>query len=342
MASYSHAPSHQHYKSALHALKYLYSTADYGISFHSDASNTIQAFNHFPHYHNKEAYSDAASPAPGDCHRLTAFSDACWGGQIRNSVQDGTPLEPFKLGSMSGFLICRTGEPLAWKAIRQDQTALSSSAAEIIATNACTTELDSIINRAQDLDMADAYKCITIYNDNQAAVDWAALCTNKGTKHINLRKNYVRERHQRGITKVTHTPGDINVSDLFTKELKDAAHFRQCRDSFMVSKAVFNHHGCIVPSDHQSKDDLPFYSVQSKTTLEASRPPQPRRKMTARRSLAQASVQHYSHGYRYHNRYHQVTKISYHSWRSHSGQGGDETRGRGESQTFHESDSGLC
>jgi hypothetical protein len=62
LASYSNCPSHQHYKSALHVLKYLYSTADYGISFHSDASNTIQAFNHFPHHHDKEAYSDATPP----------------------------------------------------------------------------------------------------------------------------------------------------------------------------------------------------------------------------------------------------------------------------------------
>jgi hypothetical protein len=225
LAFYSHAPSHQHYKLALHALKYLYSTADYGISFHSDASNTIQAFNHFPNYHDKEAYSDAAPPAPGDCHKLTAFSDACWGSQIGNAIPDGTPLELFKLRSMSGFLICRTGGPLAWKATRQDQIALSSCVAEIIATNECTTELDSIINRAQDLDMQDAYECITFYNDNQAAVDWAALCTNKGAKHINLCENYIRERHQSGVTRVTHIPGIINASDLFTKELKDAAHF---------------------------------------------------------------------------------------------------------------------
>jgi hypothetical protein len=78
-------------------------------------------------------------------------------------------------------------------------------------------------------------------------------------------QNYVRERHQCGITKVTHIPGVINASALFTKELKDAAHFRQCRDTFMVSKAVFDHHGCIVPSHHQTKEDLPFYSLQSKT-----------------------------------------------------------------------------
>jgi hypothetical protein len=190
--------------------------------------------------------------------------------------------------------------------------------------------------------MADAYKRIMIYNDNQAAVDWAARSMNKGTKHINLHENYIRKCHQHGIIKVSHIPSVINTSDLFTKELKDAAHFCQCRDSFMVSKAVFDRHGCIVPSHHQSKDDLPFYSVQSKTTLEASHPLQPRRKMTTRRSLAQASIQHYSHGYCYDNRYHAVTKISYHSWHSHSGQGGDKTRGRGKSQTFHKSDSGLC
>jgi hypothetical protein len=91
--------------------------------------------------------------------------------------------------------------------------------------------------------MKDAYERTTVYNDNQAAVDWAAACTNKGTKHLNLRENYVRELHQNGTMKVTHIPGIINASDLFTKELKDAAHFRRCRDSMMVSKANFDRCG---------------------------------------------------------------------------------------------------
>jgi hypothetical protein len=328
LASYMHAPSHQHYKSALHALKYLYSTSDYGICFHSDASNTIQAFNHFPHFHDKEAYTDASPPSPGDCHNLTAYSDACWGGQIGNAVPDGTPLELFKLRSMSGFLICRTGGPIAWRANRQDQTALSSCVAEIIATNECTTELDSIIHRARDLDMPDASQRITIYNDNKAAVDWAAACTNKGTKHLNLRENYVRERHQSGVTKVTHIPGVLNSSDLFTKELKDAAHFRRCRDSFMVSKAVFDRYGCIMPSHHISKDDLPFYSIRSKTTLEASRPHASRRPSAGarkdlptspvRQSPLSAQAKRGSHA-------RTATKISYHSCRSLYGQGGVDT-----------------
>lgn len=131
LASYSNARSHQHYKSAIHLLKYIYSTADYGISFHSNDSNTLQAFNHFPHHHDKEAYSGATPPAPGNCTTLTAFSDACWGGQVGNAVPNGTELELFKLHSMSGFLICRTGGPLAWKSIRQNQTALSSCEANV-------------------------------------------------------------------------------------------------------------------------------------------------------------------------------------------------------------------
>ena len=76
--------------------------------------------------------------------------------------------------------------------------------------------------------MQDAFERTTLYNDNQAAVDWAPACTNKGTKHIDLRENYVRENHQGGTTKVTHISGKINTSDLFTKELKDAAHFCAC------------------------------------------------------------------------------------------------------------------
>ena len=268
LASYSHQPSYQHYKSAIHALKYLYSTCDYGISFHSDASNTLQAFNHFPSHHDKEAYTDATPPAPGDCSRLTAFSDACWGGQFNNTVPDNTPIELFKFRSISGFVICRTGGPLAWKSIRQSQTALSSCEAEIVATNECLQELQSLRHRAQDLGMADAYERTTVYNDNKAAVDWADSCTNKGTKHINLREDYVRELHQNHTAKVTHIPGVINASDLFTKELKDAAHFRRCRDTMMVSKINFDRWCHVTPSHMQHKTDLPYYSIRLPTTLE--------------------------------------------------------------------------
>eukprot|EP00956_Cyclotella_meneghiniana_P031541 scaffold83108_cov73-Cyclotella_meneghiniana.AAC.5 len=263
LASYNTNPSHQHYKAALHVLKYLYSTSEYGISFHSSAHNTLQAFNHFPHHHDKEAYTDATPPSPAECHQLTGFSDACWGGQFGNAVADGTPLELFKYRSLSGYIICCAGGPITWKAIRQEKTANSSCVAEINATHECVNDLLSVKHRAMDLGFPDAFERITVYNDNKSACDWAASVTLKGTKHINLHENCVREEHQNGTVKVTHIPGVINAADLFTKELKDDAHFRRCRDTFMVSKSNFNQFGHVIPSHMTSRDNLPYYDLRS-------------------------------------------------------------------------------
>ena len=111
--------------------------------------------------------------------------------------------------------------------------------------------------------MLDADHPITIYNDNQACIDWSASVTTKGTKHLNLRENYVRESQHMGITKITHIPGVINASDIFTKELKDTAHFRRCRDTMMVSKTIFDHYGHVLPSHLHGKTDLPFSNLRS-------------------------------------------------------------------------------
>eukprot|EP00804_Cyclotella_cryptica_P030273 CCRYP_019237-RA/>CCRYP_019237-RA protein AED:0.06 eAED:0.03 QI:0/0/0/1/0/0/3/0/1322 len=266
LVSYSNNPAHQHYKAALHTVKYLLSTAEYGISYHSNATSTVQAFNHFPHHHDREAYTDVLPPCPADCQRLTAFSDACWGGQFGSAVDDGTPLELFKFRSLSGFVICRAGGPIAWKSIRQAQTAHSSCEAEILATDACVAELLHLRHVALDLGILKAAKRIVVYNNNKAAVNWAAAFTSKGTKHLNLHENCVREAHHGNVVDITHIPGVINASDLFTKELKDAAHFRRCRDSFMVSRSNFLQHGHCVPSHLTSPLDLPYYSIRSGQT----------------------------------------------------------------------------
>ena len=191
LVSYSHAPAHQHYKAALHCLKYLYSTSKHGISFHSNCASTLQAHNQFPNHHDKEAYNDATSPSPSECQSLTAFSDACWGSQLGSSVPEGTPIEMFKFRSLSGYIICRSGGPISWKSIRQAQTAQSSCEAKIMATNECVKELIAIRLRCTDMGMTDALTPTTIYNDNQACVDWSSSITNKCTKHINLHKNKV-------------------------------------------------------------------------------------------------------------------------------------------------------
>eukprot|EP00804_Cyclotella_cryptica_P023822 CCRYP_011183-RA/>CCRYP_011183-RA protein AED:0.30 eAED:0.40 QI:0/0/0/1/0/0.25/4/0/387 len=109
--SYNNSLSHEHYIAAIYVLQYLYSTAEYGIRYHYAASSTIQAFNHIPAHHDKEAYTDAIPPAPGNVSGLTRYSDACWGGQFGNVVLEGTPLLLFKYCSTSGYAICPTGGP---------------------------------------------------------------------------------------------------------------------------------------------------------------------------------------------------------------------------------------
>ena len=97
-----------------------------------------------------------------------------------------------------------------------------------------------------------------------SCVNWSASCTTKGIKHISLRENQIRERHQAGDVCVAHIPGIINPSDIFTKEIKDTAHFRRLRDSMMVSKTAFLKYHHTVPSEViASERILPYYSLRS-------------------------------------------------------------------------------
>ena len=121
--------------------------------------------------------------------------------------------------------------------------------------------------------MLDISRHTTVYNDNQACacVNWLASVTNKGVKHINLHENQVRESHQAKVVRVKHNPGVINPSDIFTKEMQDAAHFRRLCDSMMCSKSVFLRYGHTVPTHITTAERiLPYYSLSS--PHEVSRP----------------------------------------------------------------------
>ena len=77
-ASYSNYLNSQHYKAAIHALKYLMRTNEYGLSFHSESLATIQAFNHFPHHHYREAYTEATAPSLSEFNQLYSSIHPRW------------------------------------------------------------------------------------------------------------------------------------------------------------------------------------------------------------------------------------------------------------------------
>ena len=109
-----------------------------------------------------------------------------------------------------------------------------------------------------DLDLQDEVSGpTTIYNDNQACVNWSASLTTKGIKHLNLNENMIREVVQEGVATIRHIPGLINSSGLFTKEIKCCAHFRRLRDSMMVTKGNFLKHDHNIPSHWDDKSTTP-------------------------------------------------------------------------------------
>ena len=83
----------------------------------------------------------------------------------------------FKFRSLSGFLICRSGGPISWKSTRKNQKALSSRESEIMATNKCARELQSLKHCAKNIGILEAYSRTKIYNNNKAAFQWAASVT---------------------------------------------------------------------------------------------------------------------------------------------------------------------
>ena len=244
LSAYINKPSRSHLNAALYVLHYIHSTIDYGFMFTSAEKAPLHTYMSFPHSSDTEACDDALPPKTAQHHRLTTYSDACWGSQIGNAVREGIQLPLFKFRSMSGAIIFRSGGPIIWKTDRQDRTSLSSCDAEIRATDMgsrLTINTRNLILHLKSLGypINDTDVATPLYNDNEACVKWCHNLTTKGNRHIEHRENVTREWVEDGSISVSHVNGKCNPSDIFTKEMRDSANFRRLRDSFMSRASNF-------------------------------------------------------------------------------------------------------
>jgi hypothetical protein len=145
---------------------------------------------------------------------------------------------------MNGGIVFKNGGPLGWLGIRQEFTSLSSCKAEIRATNAISKKVVdfrnlsfSVSDAGYSLPSLDAPTII--YNDNEACVRWSYNMTSKAARHIEFCENSVCECVQNRTIDVEHVAGKINPADIFTKEMRDGAHFCRLRDSFMSQLSSF-------------------------------------------------------------------------------------------------------
>jgi hypothetical protein len=105
LLSYNNKPSKSHWNAALYVLHYIHSTIDYGFTFASNERAPLHTFMSFPPPSNTEAHSDALPPSPNQHHRLSTYSNACWGSQLGNAVCKGIQLPLFKFRSMSSAIV---------------------------------------------------------------------------------------------------------------------------------------------------------------------------------------------------------------------------------------------
>jgi hypothetical protein len=85
----------------------------------------------------------------------------------------------------------------------------------------------TIRNLMRDLSLPEGHETIPIWNDNRGCVDWTkGVYVSKKLRHINMRELSVRLYQKLGYVNVQHMEGRKNIADIFTKEIKDAKHFR--------------------------------------------------------------------------------------------------------------------
>jgi hypothetical protein len=219
---------------------------DYGISFSSEDIAPMRSFIHFPPSTNVEAYKDTVPPKPVNSSTLSAYSDACWDSQIGSAVANSTLLPLFKFHSMNGGIIFYNGGSVGWIGKDQELTPLSSCEVEIRATNTNATSKKAVdfCNLCQSISdsgniLSDISQRTLLYNDIYACVRWSYNMTSRAACHIELQENSVWEWVQNKTINVQHVSGKINPADIFTKEMREGAHFRCHWDSFISRLSDF-------------------------------------------------------------------------------------------------------
>jgi len=217
LAQHQSNPSSGHMEAAIYVAQYLANTKTLGIYFSSNHQSKLESFLHFP----------LDTP-------LLPMSDANWGPQDASEKGFGQNLPLFISRSMSAFYIDLLG-PLHWMSKRQKVTAASSAEAEIYATDECVKFLLDLVQIMEFLGIKDLFmpSTNTIYNDNKACIQWSKKATTKGLRHVQMRENRVRENVTSQFVTICHVDGRKNIADIFTKEMRDTAHFIELRNLFM-------------------------------------------------------------------------------------------------------------
>ena len=121
------------------------------------------------------------------------------------------------------------GGPISWKSRRQDNVSLFTSEAEFVAASQAGQEAIYLRETLTDCEFSQT-KATLLYEDNLASVVMSENpVRRKSSRHIDIRKYYVRELLLNGFLKLVPLRTHKKVADTLTKILPSPAFVGHCQ-----------------------------------------------------------------------------------------------------------------
>ena len=137
--------------------------------------------------------------------------------------------------STGGHVMFYNSSPFAWRSKRHTLVGLNTMDSEAYEICAATQQIKHVAQILEGLDFPQQH--VPLLVDNQAAIQTAENpCLQHHTKHLGRRYGFIREAREDGEILLVHTPGKVNIADIFTKVLP-YAHYVYLRTMLLNCRA---------------------------------------------------------------------------------------------------------
>jgi hypothetical protein len=222
VARYMSCWGEMHYEAALRVLTYLYHDRDRVLTISPSNNNfTLSVYCDANYADEREGH---IVPAGGKGH----VSDD-------NNILD--PVVEAKWKSQGGFVMCLGGCPVSWRSRRHRCRVLSSMEAEYVEATEAAKEVLWFRELMNELGYG-MVKPTPLYEDNKGCIAFSKNNTcHDRTKHIDMRRYYLRDLVATGAIEVVHVKSDQQLADILTKAQLVHTFVRQ-RDVVYSGKEV--------------------------------------------------------------------------------------------------------
>jgi len=180
LSQFNVRPSTLHWDAALHVLRYLKGTINYGITY--------------------DTLGGEATLEP------ITYSDADNG-------------KAFHGRAISGGVLLLAGGAIKWTSAKQKLVTMSTMEAEYVAANVTARHLKWATQFLSDLGFRQCLP-LTLFIDNQSAIRITKNPEQQHrTQHIAKHYHWLREQYETGLLEPEYIPSNENIADIFTKSL---------------------------------------------------------------------------------------------------------------------------